>query len=219
VNWVRPENATLTDPVVINVAPFTPALMPAYPVPQPSPGTPLEAIGDRPMFRLAYRNFGDHETLVVNHTVIVDGRHGVRWYELRPNQNPVVYQQGTYAPGDVFRWVGSIAMDSAGDIAIGYSASSNAIYPAIRYTGRVPGDPSGTLEGERSIVEGGGAETVAQGHRARWGDYSSLTLDPDDCTFWYTNQYLRTNGDATNWDTKISSFRFRACGSAGSRHP
>jgi len=147
VNWVRPENATLTDPVVINVAPFTPALMPAYPVPQPSPGTPLEAIGDRPMFRLAYRNFGDHETLVVNHTVIVDGRHGVRWYELRPNQNPVVYQQGTYAPGDVFRWVGSIAMDSAGDIAIGYSASSNAIYPAIRYTGRVPGDPSGTLVG------------------------------------------------------------------------
>src|SRR5262249_47498385 len=100
----------------------------------------------------------------------------------------------------------------------GYSASSSAIYPAIRYTGRVTGDPPGELRSERSVVEGGGSETVDPAHRARWGDYSSLRLDPaDDCVFWYTSQYFKTNGDAKNWDTMINSFRFPTCGSGGSQ--
>src|SRR6266849_4043108 len=141
------------------------------------------------MFRLACRNFGDHETVVANHTVQdpSSGVRGVRWYEVQdPNGSAVVYQQGTFMPDATHRWMGSIAMDQAGDIAVGYSASSTEIHPAIRYTGRTPADPLGTLAAENSIVEGSGSQTST-----RWGDYSSLTIDPvDDCTFWYTTEYL-----------------------------
>src|SRR5260370_7974588 len=87
--------------------------------------------------------------------------------------------------------MGSIAMDRAGDIALGYSISSSAMHPAIRYTGRVPSDPLNTLEAANSIVEGGGSQLR---RLSRWGDYSSLSIDPvDDCTFWSFNQYLHAH--------------------------
>ena len=120
------------------------------------------------MYRLAYRSFSDgHEALVVNHSVNAGGNiAGVRWYELRnPSGStmaagtPVVYQQSTYAPDSTYRWMGSIAMDSAGNIALGYSVSSTAIHPGIRYTGRAPGDPLGLMGVETSIVEGTGSQT------------------------------------------------------------
>jgi hypothetical protein len=169
----------------------------------------LDSLGDRPMYRLAFRNFGNHESLVFNHSVTS----GVRWYEL---QSPVsasgtfsVYQQGTYAPDATYRWMGSAAMDQAGDLAIGYSASSSSIYPAVRYTGRLPGDAPGTLATEASIIEGTGSQTNGL---HRWGDYSSLRIDPaDDCTFWYINEYLASSG-AFNWKTRIGSFKFSGCG-------
>jgi hypothetical protein len=168
------------------------------------------------MFRLAYRNFGDHESLVLNHSVAAgdSGTNsiGVRWYELQnPNDDaPIVFQQGTYSPDNTFRWMGSIAMDQAGNIAVGYSASSSDINPAIRYTGRESNDPPGLLRAENSIIEGTGSQLLNLG---RWGDYSSITVDPnDDCTFWYTTEYLQADG-TFNWNTKIASFRFAACGS------
>jgi len=107
--------------------------------------------------------------------------------------------------------MGSAAMDQAGDLALGYSASSSTLNPAIRYTGRVPTDPSGTLESELSIIEGTGSQTNGL---HRWGDYSSLRIDPsDDCTFWYINEYLQSSG-AFNWSTRIGSFKFSGCGTA-----
>ena len=162
------------------------------------------------MFRLAYRNFGDHEALVVTHSVTAGSSVGARWYEIRsPNGTPTIFQQGTFAPDSSFRWMGSIAMDSAGDMALGYSASSSSINPAIRYTGRVPSDPLGSMESEASIIEGTGSQT---GGLSRWGDYSSMAIDPsDDCTFWYTTEYLKANG-SFNWSTRIGSFKFQACG-------
>src|ERR1035437_2171107 len=91
------------------------------------------------MYRLAYRNFGDHEALVVNHSV--GSPSGVRWYELRsPGGTPSIFQQGTYAPDSTYRWMGSIAMDHSGNIALGYSVSSSSINPGMRFTGRVPTD-------------------------------------------------------------------------------
>jgi hypothetical protein len=165
------------------------------------------------MFRLAYRNFGDHESLVVNHSVQnASGVKGVRWYELQdPNGSPFVYQQGTFIPDPTSRWMGSIAMDRVGDIAVGYSASSRTIRPAIRYTGRTPVDPLGTLEDENSIIEGGGSQ---QPNLARWGDYSALTIDPvDDCTFWFTTEYHQADG-GFNWNTRIASFQFPSCGAS-----
>jgi len=130
---------------------------------------------------------------------------------VNPNGIPFICQQGTYLPDDgIFRWMGSIAMDQAGDIALGYSASSADIYPAIRYTGRTRDDPLGTLEDETSIMEGGGSQQPAS--RQRWGDYSSMTIDPvDDCTFWYTTEYYQTSGSIFNWHTRIASFQFPSC--------
>ena len=162
------------------------------------------------MYRLQYRNFGAYPTLVVNHTVDVDGidHAGLRWYELRNSGNGwSVRQQGTYAPDENQRWMGSAAMDGNGDIALGYSASSGSVYPSIRYTGRVPSDPLGSLEAETVVKAGSGSQLQ---NLSRWGDYSAMSVDPvDDCTFWYTQEY--TGGGSWNWYTRIGSFMMPTC--------
>ncbi len=178
-------------------------------IPQSGTSQLLDSLADRLMYRLAYRNFGDHEALVVNHSVSAGSSVGVRWYELRNiSGTPTLYQSGTYAPDSNYRWMGSIAMDKFGDIALGYSVSSSSMHPAIRYTGRVPTDALGTLEAENTILNGAGSQTSGL---SRWGDYSAMAVDPsDDCTFWYTNEYLKING-SFNWSTQIASFRFPSC--------
>src|SRR5205085_481666 len=121
-------------------------------------------------------------------------------------------QQGTFAPDSTYRWMGSIAMDQAGDIAVGYSKSSTAVSPSIAFAGRIPTDPSGTLETESPVVSGTGSQT---GTLTRWGDYSAMTVDPaDDCTFWYTQEYMKTSG-SFNWNTRIANFKFPGCGGTG----
>src|SRR3954453_16720323 len=109
--------------------------------------TQLDVIGDRIMYRLAYRNFGDHETLLINHSVLADARIGVRWYEVRGlSTTPTIYQQSTFAPTDtLYRWMGSIAMDVSGTIGVGYSISSAAAFPSINYAGRLATDTLGEL--------------------------------------------------------------------------
>jgi hypothetical protein len=177
----------------------------------------LDALGDRLMFRLAYRNFGDHDSLVLNHTVKADTLEGIRWYEVRsPLTAPVITQQGTYAPDDsvtdpLSRWMGSIAMDKLGDVALGFSASGANDYPSVRYTGRTVGDPAGQMtQAEQVIYTGQGPQTEAEG---RWGDYSELSVDPiDDCTFWYTQEYLTSDTVVLgSWATRIGAFRFPGC--------
>jgi hypothetical protein len=216
VDFATPSNSTFTGPTAIPVAPFSEACGGGTCIPQPGTTQQLDSLGDRLMFRLAYRNYGDHESLVVNHSVIAGSSVGVRWYEIRsPNVTPTVFQQGTFSPDSEYRWMGSIAMDQSGDIAVGYSASSSSNFPAVRYTGRVPSDPAGTMESENSIIEGTGSQTTGSA-ASRWGDYSSMSVDPaDDCTFWYTNEYLTTNG-TFNWNTRIGSFKFTSCGRTGS---
>src|SRR5437016_10655847 len=165
------------------------------------------------MYRLAYRNFGDHDALVFNHSVAAGSSVGLRWYELR---SPLagaftLYQQGTFAPDSTYRWMGSAAMDQAGDIAVGYSASSSSLPPAIRYTGRTQSEALGTMRTETSLLGGSGSQT---GGLSRWGDYTALRIDPsDDCTFWYTNEYQPSNG-SFNWATFIGSFKFSNCGAS-----
>jgi len=179
-------------------------------IPQPGTSVGLDPLADRLMYRLQYRNFGGYESLVVDHTVNVGSNHaGVRWYEVRnPGGTPVVYQQGTYAPDAVNRWVGSIAMDSLGDMALGFSASNGSVSPSIRYVGRLAGDALGTLpQAETTLVAGSGSQTGAN----RWGDYSTMSIDPsDDCTFWYTNEFYAATS-STGWSTEIGSFRFPGC--------
>jgi hypothetical protein len=181
-------------------------------VPQPATTTRLDALGDRLMYRLAYRNFGDHESVVANHAVVAGtGAIGVRWYEVRtPNASPSIYQQGTFAPDSDNRWMASIAMDQTGNIGVGYSVASDTTFPSIRYAGWEVGNPAGTLQNETFVVAGGGSQTDYD----RWGDYSTMRVDPsDDCTFWYTQEYQATT-QASNWNTRIGSFRFPSCGQA-----
>ena len=176
----------------------------------------LDSLADRLMYRLAYRNFADgHESLVVTHSVKVGTTHkdqhtGVRWYEIRsPGTTPVVYQQSTFSPDTSYRWMGSTAMDKQGNLGIGYSVSSSTLFPGIRYTGRLATDTLNTLQAESTIVSGGGSQSGS--NLARWGDYSRLTVDPaDDCTFWYSTEYLLSTG-AFNWSTRIASFKFPTC--------
>jgi hypothetical protein len=169
------------------------------------------------MYRLAYRNFGDHEAMVVNHSVTAGSSVGVRWYELRldASHNASIYQQGTYAPDSNYRWMGSIAMDRSGNMALGFSLSGSALHPGIHYTGRLVGDALGQMtQGEAAIIDGAGSQTGQS--LSRWGDYSSMSVDPaDDCTFWYTNEYIPTNG-AFNWKTRVGSFKFTSCGTTPS---
>lgn len=215
VDWVNSANTTLSAPAKIPVATFATACAGGTCIPQLGVSQKLDSLADRLMYRLAYRNFGDHESLVVNHSVKVGTTHknpytGVRWYEIRsPGTTPAVYQQSTYSPDTTFRWLGSIAMDKLGNMALGYSASSTAIHPAIRYTGRLATDPLNTMQAESTVINGLGSQTGS--NLARWGDYSAMTLDPtDDCTFWYTTEYLRSNG-AFNWSTQIASFKYPTC--------
>jgi hypothetical protein len=210
VDFSNPANSTFTGPTSIPVNSYTEACGNSACIPQQGTGQQLEGLGDRLMFRLAYRNFGDHEALVVNHSVVAGSSVGSRWYEIRdPNGSPAVFQQGTWVPDSSYRWMGSIGMDKNGDIALGYSVSSSNMFPSIRYTGRVPSDPSGQMESENSILEG----QFFQSGLYRWGDYSDMSIDPiDDCTFFYTNQYQPANG-GFNWTTRIASFKFIGCGS------
>jgi len=167
------------------------------------------------MYRLAYRvQSNGTETLVVNHSVKASGNRksqvvGVRWYELHlSNGSPSVFQQGTFSPDSTNRWMGSMAMDKVGNIALGYSASSSTVAPSIRYTGRLPTDALGTMQAENTVISGGGSQLA---NLSRWGDYSAMTIDPsDDCTFWYTNEYLKASG-TFNWSTRITSFKLPGC--------
>lgn len=217
VDWTNPNASTFVQVAGLPTAPFDSVLCAATLIGQcvPQPGTPqkLETLTVWPMWRLQYRNFGTHETLVTNHTVDANGqdRAGVRWYELRraPAGAWAIFQQGTQAPDEVHRWMGSIAMDQAGNIALGYSVSGTTVSPGIRYAGRQPIDPPGTLSAEVTMVAGGGSQTHGSG---RWGNYSSMDVDPtDDCTFWYTSEYYRETSVA-GWLTRIASFKHPACG-------
>jgi len=212
VDFATPANSTFTGPVTIPVAAFSPLCGGGTCVPQPGTSNQLDSLADRLMYRLAYRNFGSHESLVVNHSVVAGSSGGVRWYEIQnPRGTPTLAQQGTFAPDGSFRWMGSVAMDQAGDMAAGYSVSSSSVHPSIAVTGRTPSDPSGTLEAETTVISGTGAQT---GTLSRWGDYSAMTVDPvDDCTFWYTDEYMKATG-TFDWNTHIVSFKFPNCGNA-----
>ena len=213
-DWSNTATTSLTGPTTLATAAF------ALPcggtggtcVPQSGTSQQLDTLGDRLMYRLAYRNLGDHEALVVSRSVAAGSSVGVRWYELRTGAGNSlgIFQQGTVAPDSDYRWMPSIAEDASGNIGLGYSISGSSRHPGIRYTGRLASDPAGTMsQGEGSIIDGAGSQT---GNLSRWGDYSAMAVDPaDGCTFWYANEYIPGNG-SFNWRTRIAAFKFPGCG-------
>jgi len=208
VDFAVPANSTFTGPTALAVTAFTQGCNRTC-VAQPGTTNRLDMLGDRLMYRLAYRKFVDgHEALVTSHTITT----GYRWYELRdPNGSATVFQQGTFAPDSNTRWMGSIAMDQNGNIGLGYTLGSSTVFPSVFFTGRNPGDPAGTMQTEQVIVNGSGSQTSP----TRWGDYSAMTVDPaDDCTFWYTQEYSKTTG-SFSWNTRIANFKFAGCAGGG----
>jgi hypothetical protein len=190
-------------------------------LPQPGITNPAQYLDilsyrQRPTWRLAYRNFKDYEALVTNQSVeAMPGIAGARWYEIRRSGSTYsLHQQGTYAPADgVHRWMGSAAQDRKGNIALGYSVVNGVdVFPGIRYTGRLATDPLGQMTlGEGVIISGNGVQTTTN---SRWGDYTSLNVDVDDCTFWYVNEYYTAAGQASSpagWQTRIASFKLPGC--------
>ncbi len=210
-NWTTPANSTFVQQPSVTVASFSTPTG----IPQKGTSQKLDALSDRLMYRLAYRAGAPSlcasagtASMVVNHTVSVSGVAGVRWYELRVTAagNVSLCQQGTYKPDSTSRWMGSIAGDKLGNLAMGFSVSSSSLYPGIRSTGRLATDSAGMMGAETPIQDGGGYQSAN-----RWGDYTSLVVDPtDDCTFWYVDQYEKVSG-AWNWSTRVASFKFSGC--------
>jgi hypothetical protein len=211
-DFANPARSTFSGPTLVPVADYNEICARANTVaciPEPEPGEKVDGLADRVMFRLAYRNFGDHEALVVNHTVLGGLLGGVRWYEIRnPGSAPAVFQQGTVIDPSTDFWLGSIAMDRAGDIALGFNAMSHNQFSSVYVAGRKPGDPAGKMFGPLVLATGGGVQFNSF---KRWGDYSAMTIDPkDDCTFWYTQEYYTATG-SFNWATRIGAFKFDRC--------
>ncbi len=224
VNWTTPSSSTFTFHKTLATAAFDSDLC-GYSrncIPQPGTNVKLDALSDRLMYRLQYRNLGTYDALVVNHSVDVNGNDlaGVRWYEIRnPGGNPAIFQQGTFAPADgANRWLGSAAMDGAGNIALAYNTSGASVSPSIRYTARCAGDAAGQMtQGEGDLILGTGSQTDSRG---RWGDYSMLGVDPvDDSTFWFTGEYYAATTGSAAWRTRVGSFKLSACGSGGGTVP
>ena len=232
IKWSAHPTASIGLVAQLPTAPFD-SIYPCAPtsrdcLPEPGIVNPAQYLDilsyrQRPTWRLAYRNFNSYESLVTNQSVeAAPGVAGARWYEIRrtgnrpPNTRTYsIYQQGTYAPGDgVHRWMGSIAQDKKGNMALGYSVVNGVdVFPGIRYTGRLASDPVGMMTlGEATIINGTGVQTTTN---SRWGDYTSMNIDPsDDCTFWYANEYYTLAGQGTSaagWQTRIGSFKLPGC--------
>jgi hypothetical protein len=211
VDFVTPGNSTYMPAGTMTLPTYKDACAQAC-VPQLDTTNILKATGDRLTGPLVYRNFGDHESILLTHAVstgkTTSSPAGIRWYEIRTPLTPVIYQSGTFAPDASYRFVPSIGMDQMGDIAVGYSVSSATMHPAIRYTGWTPADPLGQMEAETSVIEGAGSQ---QATNTTWSNYSGMSVDPtDDCTFWYTNQYYAADS-INKWSTRIVSFKFPSC--------
>lgn len=211
VNWTTPSSSTFGNFTTLTVNNFTTTGLTG--VPQLGTTRKLDPLSDRLMYRLQFRKFNSYWAMVCNHTVNANvsssNNAGIRWYELRKTTGAwSVYQQSTYAPDTKHRWMASMALDTSGNIAMGYSISSSAMYPGIKYCGRMKNDALNTMSiAERGIVNGGGCQTVT-GNPARWGDYSGLSVDPSaQATFWFTQEYYATSS-ASNWTTRIASFSF-----------
>jgi hypothetical protein len=226
VKWRSTPTASLVLKAQLPVASFD-SIFPCGPnsrdcLPQPGITDPAQYLDilssrQRPTWRLAYRNFKTYDALVTNQSVeAMPGVAGVRWYEIRRTGGTYsVFQQGTFAPNDgVHRWMGSIAQDKQGNMGLGYSVvNGTTVFPGIRYTGRLAGDTLGQMtQGEGVLINGSGVQTTTN---SRWGDYTSMNIDPsDDCTFWYVNEYYTAAGQASSlagWQTRIGSFKLPGC--------
>ncbi len=223
-DFQNPNNSTFTERTEspLAVAPFDPTSPDGRnDIAQPAPGDFLDSQSDRLMYRVAYRNFGTHESLVFNQTVRTTPvtetyRAGVRVYELRrTNAGFGVHENATFGDSTASRWMGAAAQDHQGNIAFEYSFGSELKNPSILYSGRLATEPTGIFREQETLITGSGVQT-AFGYR--WGNFTGMTVDPvDDCTFWMTNQYYSAASQMESpfsWLTRIGKFKFAECTNA-----
>jgi Secretion system C-terminal sorting domain len=207
-NWITPGSSTLSMTTTLPISAFDVSTFSSSwdDIDQPGTSQNLDAIAQAMMFRMQYKIFASHQSIVGNFTVNVasSGIHaGIRWFELRNTGSGwSLYQEGTYAPDSDSRWNASTSIDDNGNIGMAYSISGSSTYPSIRYTGHTNSAALGVMDvTEETIIAGTGNQTGTN----RYGDYSALTLDPSDgLTFWTTNEYIPSNG---SWRTRIASFK------------
>ncbi len=214
VDWDTPANSTFTGPVDVPVADFDSdvcGLNSLACIPQPGTAVRLDPVREVLMWRLQYRRWQDYQSLVGNYTVDVDGNDtaAVRWFELRASGDDpwTLFQEGSYSPDADHHWMAAIAMDGAGNMLMGMNAASSVSYPSLVLTGRQKGDPLNIMTAAKSTLGAGGDSNFSN----RYGDYSALTVDPDDdCTFWLTGEYNKS-GHNGEWTTRIGALRFDDC--------
>ncbi len=211
IDFVNPANSLLTGPTAVYVPGYNVLCATTRScVPQPSGGEKLDALSSGLKYRFAYRNFGNYESLLISHAVKAStaATAAVRWYEIRNPSRPKTYQAGTLQDASTSYWMPSMAQDKFGDMAIGFSASSSTVDPSVYYTGRTPNMPLGRMGAPNLVIAGTGVQKSTSN---RWGDYAAMQIDPtDDCTFWFTEEYIATTG-SFNWSTRINSFKFPRC--------
>ncbi|MFL6212997.1 MAG: C25 family cysteine peptidase [Blastocatellia bacterium] len=213
VDWDRISLSTFTGPSAV----FTPASWISPPSTVPAQGgNNNDTLAVRLMMQNQYTNLSGVESLWLAHTVrnsSTAGVSAVRYYQVGVTGGTVAAnttQAANHEPDTTNRYMPSLALDRAGNMLLGYNASSAALFPAIRYAGRLSGDAANTLpQTETSLIEGTGSQNTS----TRWGDYSAMNLAPDGCTFWYTNEYYATTGN--NWQTRIGSVKFPSCTNVG----
>ena len=208
-DWVNPEKSLLEGPEKIEVAEYSYQGDGQLKAAATQPGTSqkLDTQGDKIMSRVVYRRIGHQQSIIAVHSVkpASTGTGGVRWYEFRldPKNNVSLFQQGTYAPDSLFRFLPSPAMDKKGNIGIGYTVSGPRVYPGQRFTGRLAGDPKGLMTMKETVLVEGEASQI---NNLRWEDYVQTAVDPsDDMTIWYVGDYLKK--DAKSYSTRIGAFR------------
>lgn len=213
IDWQTSANSAFTGPLLVPTAEFDSSVCETsggmyHCIDQPGVVTRLDARPEVLMWRLGYHNRGSYQALTGVFTVDAgNDQAALRWFELRDDGGGwAVFQEGTHAPDSQHRWMGSLAMDAAGNMALGYSLSSLSTLPELRTTGRESSDQLGLMtEIESTLAAGLGVQTSTE----RWGDYHAMTVDPNDgCTFWLTGQYLLADG---TWATRIGTFAFDSC--------
>ncbi len=203
VNWDSPASSEISDPQEIPTTPFDGVFDGGSfsNLPQPS-GQDIDALQATIMFMAQYRRFSTHNSVVFNFVVDVDGSDdlaGIRWYELRQESDGAewtIFQEGTYVqPDGHSAFAGTMCIDVNGNIGMAYTVVSRDVFPSLRFTGRLNGDESGVMTfEEKSLVEG-----LQVNPSYRYGDYSQMTVDPnDDVTFWSIGETFR-NGTRKNW--------------------
>jgi len=206
VDWDTPANSTVSQPLEIPTDPFDAGeIFGLGAIRQPGTSQRLAGHGGIISFPTHYRSFSDHNSWLITFNTFIDGNEtgGIRWIELR-NDNVTdwsIFQEGTYSISDGHsRLMSSASMDAAGNIGMAYTTASETLPVSLRYTGRFDGDPLGQMTvAETTIIDGPGIRNNTN----RYGDYSHMTMDPNNFTFWFTSDYFSS---LNQWRTQIAAF-------------